>query len=307
MNPSTENRPQATRGDSGRYPTGSASGVFWANADPKHIERIHRYNETIGSRLHRFVQKLFLLWICGPIITVLMRIFCRVQVIGVERLDSLGSGIIAARHFYEWDPAFFYTAALWTRAFFRTSLTPLTLAGHFWTKTRPRRIISWCMGIMGVVRGEGLNQGAVARAAELVKESRASFISIFPTGPIGRSRTYDVKPGVGYLALRCPDVPVIPVTIVGLQELELRSVLRLERPLITIVFGTPFTATEVDAATDAARIEAICDRIGSSWSLAERRLFAAPPVPVSQQSEVETVLGAQPEATPVTVSSRVMS
>src|SRR5262249_44492765 len=133
-------------------------------------------------------------------------------------------------------------------------------------RTRATRMVSWLLGIMGLSRGLGPTQSAMERAARLLSSARPVVIVTYPTGPIGRRKDAELRPGVGHLALRCPDLPILPIALTRVQEIQLRDVLLLRRPPVTVVVGPPFRAKEVDGETYDARVEAVCRRIARAWS-----------------------------------------
>jgi 1-acyl-sn-glycerol-3-phosphate acyltransferase len=250
------------------------SRVFWTATTPAHRARIERHNRRIGTGLQRFVEQLLSLYVVAPLVFVLLSLLFRVRVIGKERIaQSGGRAIFAVRHFYEWDPFFTFGIILFPRAFLRPSEKPLYLAGHHWTRSRFWRFLSYLFGIVGVSRGEGPKQGAMARAAALLGGRRRVSVAIFPTGPIGRAPYYDVRPGVGYLATLQPDAPILPVTVMGLQHLSWRDVLRLRRPRICIALGEPIYGRDCPAE-ESERAAAVCLRVREAWTADETKLRA---------------------------------
>lgn len=249
------------------------SGQFWRLASPELRARIDAHNARIGRAWQRVLHYAVVVYLVGPILYLLIRLAFRIRVVGAEILDEVGRhGIFAFRHYYEWDPFISYFGAVWTRSLRRPYLHPSALTGHFWMKSAVRRGFSCVLGTLGIARGSGRGQSGLRRAVELLEEERPAFVGIAPTGPIGNSPRYEVKPGVGWLAADCPQTPVIPFTCVGLQGTRLGLSLFLRRPVVTIALGRPFRAADLDAPTDAARVLAVCARIEAEW----RRLEGAP-------------------------------
>lgn len=251
----------------------NASGLFWATARPEVIQAITRHNERVGSRLQRFLSRLVFVYMAGIAVRLAAALFLRLRVEGRDRLRRAGKKVILApRHYYEWDPLLTFSA-LYPDGLFAPRLLPISIAGHFWMRSKLRRTLSWLGGVLGVVPGEGPDRGAIARAARLFHESRALTVAIFPTGPIRRARSYEVRPGVGYLAGLCPDVPVVPVTVLGVADLRLGDVLRLRRPEVVISFGEPICARSLPAGPLDEQAAAVCDRIAAAWEADKARLL----------------------------------
>src|SRR5262245_25251568 len=155
---------------------------------------VARYNRRIGTPWQRFVSRVIVLYLLGPLCYLLLRSLLRIRVVGRENLERVDySGIFAARHFHEWDPILTAYALFWPASLRRPWLTPTILAGKFWIRTRLHRAISYHFGLLGIVRGDGPEQGAMRRSHELLGEKRRPPILLFPTGPVGRATTYDVK------------------------------------------------------------------------------------------------------------------
>jgi 1-acyl-sn-glycerol-3-phosphate acyltransferase len=274
-----------------RHRDGSTSGLFWAAATPAFVDAVRRHNRRIGTTLHALVSKFWSVYLVGPLVGLLARALLRIRIVHANRLDEAGGAVIlAARHFFEWDPFLTYYTVLWPKALACPRLSPTTFAGQYWMRTRLRRVLSWLFGIMGVIRGQGSRQTAIERAAEMISAGRREVFGIFPTGPIGRRREYQVKSGVGYLALRAPEVPVIPVAVTGVQQLTLGAVLRLARPEVTIVLGEPIRACEVEGATEEERVAAICTHVAASWRIEEARVSGVALAPESVRLPLPLVL-----------------
>jgi 1-acyl-sn-glycerol-3-phosphate acyltransferase len=277
--PSRSDDPRIRKGERG-------SRRFWRGADPAFLETLERHNARVGSLGQRTLARFVLLFVVGPFAFLLTRILFRIRVVDGHHLDNHRTRIVAVRHFYEWDPFLTLYSALWTRALVRPWQLPYNLGGHFWVKTPLRRLLSWSVGLIGVRRGGGIEQDALRRASEILNGPAGSCLAIYPTGPTGRSDAYEVKPGVGYLSLSCPGVPVIPVAIFGLRDLQLRDVLTLRRPQLTYVMGEPFRACDLPANHNHELVEVIRQRIERAWQeadahFARTRTVAVPlPLPV---------------------------
>jgi 1-acyl-sn-glycerol-3-phosphate acyltransferase len=239
--------------------------------------QVQAHNREIGTRMQSFVQVALAVWVLGPVVNLLLKVFFSIRVIGQDRLDSVRqSSFLAIRHFFEWDPLLTLPALLWTRAIRRPHLVPLSLAGRFWMQNQFMRALSWSLGVMGLMRGREPHDGAIKQVVSRIEGDVPTTVAVYPTGPIGKTQNYVVRRGIGHLALSCPDVPVIPVTIIGVQELSLLSVFTLRRPEITIAVGEPFTAADIVADTVNERMCLILSRIAQDWTRNESRLKERP-------------------------------
>ncbi len=227
---------------------------------------VDRYNRGIGTLTQKIVAHLLVVYVAGPILWLLLRLAFRVRVENAGHLDTIGPrAIFAFRHFYEWDPFVTYIGAAWSRSLRRPSLHPHVMAGKYWMRRRWLRATSYAVGIIGLVPGD---RTGLARAGSLLASGDAVTIAIAPTGPVGRRRTYEVKPGVGQLMVAVPDVPVVPVSLEGLQDLRFSLATFLRRPPLTIRLGQPFRARDVAGSGEAAVAE-ICGRIRREWESLE--------------------------------------
>ncbi len=253
----------------------SSSGIFWRTVSPESMAAIDRHNARIGARLQSAVQQLLLVYLAGPLIYLAVRLAFRIRLVGQDILrENFDRAIYAFRHYYEWDPFVPWFAAFWRVALLRPHLHPKTLAGHFWIKTRIRRAFSYLAGVLAVTHGAGRNQSGLGRASELLSGGRPVTIAIAPTGPIRESRSYEVKPGVAWLALDNPDVPVIPVDVVGLQGVRPGLSLFWRRPVVMVALGRPFCGRDATGAREEERISHICERIREAWERAEAKVGA---------------------------------
>jgi 1-acyl-sn-glycerol-3-phosphate acyltransferase len=230
------------------------------------IPAVIRHNERIGTRLQHFFQILLLQYLVGPIVWIGLKILFRVEVIGAEKVLAFKpKGILAVRHFFEWDPLVNFYSSVWRFSFGRHQFLAASLASPFWTRSWLRRAFAWLLGVMSFVPEHEPDKGALDRAARLLESDAKLAIAIYPTGPVGRKKNYEIRYGVGYLATRCPDVPVLPITVMGLQDIKLREVLGFRRPRIRLLFGEVFYGREFADGSLIEKQNAVCQRIGAQW------------------------------------------
>jgi 1-acyl-sn-glycerol-3-phosphate acyltransferase len=225
-----------------------------------------QHNQRIGTRPQRLAEWLFTVYVVGPLLWALVRLAFRVRVENAGVLDRLGGrAIFAIRHFHEWDAVVLFYGAAWTRALRRPYLHPNTLVGPFWSRGRWQRFISFFFGNIAVGRGPS----GLRRAGELLGDRRPFTIGIAPTGPIGLATRYEIKPGVAALALAAPAVPVISISIAGVQGVRLGPSLFWRRPRVTIRLAEPFHVGELPAGDDEERAERLRERIRADWERLE--------------------------------------
>jgi 1-acyl-sn-glycerol-3-phosphate acyltransferase len=236
-------------------------------ADPRLADAIRRHNRRIGSPLQVVLKRLLFVYALSPFFYLALRGLFRVRVEGKEALHAAAQGraIYAIEHFFEWDPFLTLYLALFPAGVLRPHLVPDIVAGPFWARTALRRAFSWLGGMFGVMAGDGPAQDCIARAADLLIARPRMTVAIFPTGPLGRSGARDVRPGLGHLASRCPDVPILPIAVAGVRELSLGQILRLRRPALVLRLGRPFRARDVSSAREADWVAAISRRVEGAW------------------------------------------
>lgn len=233
---------------------------------PWTCQLIRRHNESIGRPAQRLIQQAFMLLFAAPCLSLALRLFFKIEVKGREIIDSLGDrSILVCQHYFEWDPFLTFSLLLWQSALTKRHLAAQSLASSRWVSTPLLRLISWICGIMSFIQNHEPRAGAVDRAAQLLNGQEPVSIAIFPTGTIGRQQTYSLHPAVAHLALRSPQTPIVPIALEGLTSVRWRDVLTFKRPRLALAVGTPFTAEEVPAPDERARLFEICSRINDEW------------------------------------------
>ena len=81
----------------------------------------------------------------------------------------------------------------------------------------------------------------------------------------GAARTFNARYGITYLAFGCPDVPMLPFSAIGLQDLRWRDVLLLRRPRLVFAIGKPFYGRDFAGGSYEERSDALLSRITSEW------------------------------------------
>lgn len=116
-----------------------------------------------------------------------------------------------------------------------------------------KKFIGWLIGSLGafrVNRGEGDTE-SVRVAIELLNSGEA--ILIFPEGTRGDGKImHPVSRGVCLLAKKT-NAQIIPVGLIGTFERLSKGSSKLHRSAITVVYGKPFTYSEVCQDTNEKR------------------------------------------------------
>jgi len=251
------------------------------------VEVLKRHNERIGTVLQLAAQRFFLICMFGTIVYPLLHCLFRLEVRGRQVLDDVGDRFVyAAQHYYEWDPLMLWCAGIWILAWRRHHFIANSIAGPFWSQTPLHRAASWLLGIMFTIKGHEPESGAVGRAVRLLNGSLPVSIAVYPTGPVGRSRNCRFYPGIALLTEACPTVPIIPVSLKGLENITMREVLQFKRPRLFVEFGAPFFGAEFLHIALEERLQALREKLASAWGVQE--------LLVTRQDEAVTALTDQP-------------
>lgn len=101
-------------------------------------------------------------------------------------------------------------------------------------------VLMW-FGQIPVDRGRA-DREALRRAVAVLR--RGEVLGMFPEGTRGAGELESVQHGIGYVALRVPGVPIVPVACLGTERAMPRGArLPRFRSRVDIVFGEPFTVT----------------------------------------------------------------
>jgi 1-acyl-sn-glycerol-3-phosphate acyltransferase len=162
---------------------------------------------------------------------VLLPLYTRVEVRGLENVPMEGPLVIASNHLNDADPGILCTRIRRPIAFMaKVELFRIPLLAQFLR----------AFGAFPVRRGEA-DLKTLRVANENLKQGRA--VCIFPEGtregPAEQLR--EAHPGAAIVALR-NDVPILPVAISGSGELHIPGMfLRLDRRVrVTLAIGKPF-------------------------------------------------------------------
>ena len=154
-------------------------------------------------------------------IVPMIRFFLRLKPRGMKRIPRKGSAIFAANHLSHVDPIIVVSTV-------RRRLHYLAKDEHFTTPG-----VSLFMKATGQIKTERESgaAGALARASDILSEGRC--LGIFPEGT--RSKNTEApfllkgKTGVARLAAAHPEVPVVPLALIGTREMMAPKVHKIPR------------------------------------------------------------------------------
>ena len=148
----------------------------------------------------------FLVRYLSPIV----RFTFNVSFTGLERIPRQGPMILTSNHVSNLDPIFKILAA-------RREVFYLAKEGHF--PKQPNRFIMKSNGMIETLRSEGAKD-ALSKAYDVLRSENA--LGIFPEGTRSRNSSPPFlqrgKTGVARIAASFPDIPVLPISIIGSRE-----------------------------------------------------------------------------------------
>lgn len=171
------------------------------------------------------VERLWLWRLLFPPIRTIVTALVHVRVDGRENLPKSGPYILVSNHINWKDPPLIsITLDLSVRYMAKIQAFGYPLLGYIVRAT----------GAFPVRRGEGDRRALVTALRVL---AGGQILGFFPEGHRSESGTLlRGKPGIGFLASRVPDVPLVPIAMIGTKQSLLRlifgghAVLRVGRP-----------------------------------------------------------------------------
>lgn len=171
------------------------------------------------------VERLWLWRLLFPPIRTIVTALVHVRVDGRENLPKSGPYILVSNHINWKDPPLIsITLDLSVRYMAKIQAFGYPLLGYIVRAT----------GAFPVRRGEGDRRALVTALRVL---AGGQILGFFPEGHRSESGALlRGKPGIGFLASRVPDVPLVPVAMIGTKQSLLRlifgghAVLRVGRP-----------------------------------------------------------------------------
>jgi 1-acyl-sn-glycerol-3-phosphate acyltransferase len=185
-----------------------------------------------------------LTFLARALLAPLVRLVFRPQVIGRRRMPATGGVVVASNHLSFIDSVVISLLA-------RRPVSFLAKSDYFTgggIKGALSRAFFTGVGAIPVERGAGQAAQDALNAGLARVQSGQSF-SIYPEGTRSRDgRLYRGKTGVAWIALTA-GVPVVPVGLVGTQNLQPVGSRRIRLARIRVEFGDPIDVTGFGPAT----------------------------------------------------------
>jgi 1-acyl-sn-glycerol-3-phosphate acyltransferase len=163
----------------------------------------------------------------GAIRLIIMRLLCRVTVIGAENIPDTGGAILMMNHISLLDPI------LCVGAVMNRFVVPMSKIENLRTPVIGT-VIRWYGGFT-VNRGE-IDRKALQNSIALVQSGQ--LILIAPEGTRQKHGLTEAKDGLAYVATKS-DAIIIPAGVYGALN-WIDDLKHLRRPNITLTFGRPF-------------------------------------------------------------------
>ncbi|MFO7697846.1 MAG: lysophospholipid acyltransferase family protein [Anaerolineae bacterium] len=180
-------------------------------------------------------------------VAILMRIFYRFQVTGLENVPQEGPTIFAMNHLHLFDPAAAGAAI---------PRQVVVMAADKWADHWFVRLFLKGAGTIYVRRGE-VDRNALRACLQVLNAGGA--MALAPEGTRSRTGTLQRgKPGIAYLATRTQAV-IVPVACWGVERF--RDWKRLKRPTCTVSIGAPFHLAESSGRATTAQLQEYADQV----------------------------------------------
>jgi 1-acyl-sn-glycerol-3-phosphate acyltransferase len=180
---------------------------------------------------------------CEAFVPVLLRSVTNVHFRGLENIPREGAAIFSGNHLSNLDPFIKIIAA-------QRPIHYLAKEAHF--QRQPHRFVMVSTGQIETFRETGAKD-ALARAVDVL--GSGGCLGIFPEGTRSRKPNppflQDGKTGVARLAARFPNIPVVPLTIIGSRNC-MPPGSKLPRPWkrVEVIVDVPITFADWAAHSD---------------------------------------------------------
>lgn len=158
---------------------------------------------------------------------IIMRLMCRVTVVGAENIPDTGGAVLMMNHISLLDPILCIGAVM------NRFVIPMSKIENLRTPVIGT-VIRWYGGFT-VTRGE-VDRKALTNSIELIRSGQ--LILIAPEGTRQKNGLTEAKDGLAYVATKA-DAIIIPAAVYGAMN-WLDDLKHLRRPKITVTFGKPF-------------------------------------------------------------------
>ncbi len=189
--------------------------------------------------------------ILRQIINLIVRLTCRLETEGLERIPQEGTCIVAANHLGRLDAILVYSVIK------RPDII-LSIA----EKYQRVAFIRWLARQVNAEFIQRFDNDTRTIRIILRRLKQGELFVIAPEGTRSKSeKLLPARPGAAYLAAKT-GAPVIPVAVTGTEDRVVRENLRrLRRSHVTIRVGQPFTIPPLNRINKEQQIQAATDEI----------------------------------------------
>lgn len=181
----------------------------------------------------------------------IVRLLCRLETEGLERLPQSGMSIVTANHLGRLDALLIY-------ALLRRTDVIVAIA----EKYQRYAIVRWLARQVNAIFIERFNNDTRTLRIILRRLQQGEILVIAPEGT--RSKTealLPAHPGAAYLAAKT-GAPVYPVAVTGTEDrLIVANLKRLRRSHVTVRVGEPFTIPPLEAKNRTRQLQEASDEI----------------------------------------------
>lgn len=203
-----------------------------------------------------FIPPIISQFIIRIITKILFKVFCGFDVRGIENLKNVkGPVIFAGNHSSEWDGPLIRTAFPMISRFgpmFYVSREKDFYTDSGWRKYIYGGIIFKIVGAYSVLAGQKNYETSLVNFIKIIKDG--GNVTIFPEGRRTKDGSIgEPKGGVAFLACTT-NVPVVPVGIQGIIQLNAKEFFSRKRKLI-LTYGKPIFPDSIVEKSQRSNIE----------------------------------------------------
>jgi 1-acyl-sn-glycerol-3-phosphate acyltransferase len=185
------------------------------------------------------------------IVKLIVHLFTRLEVYGLERVPRSGPFVVATNHLGRLDPLLVYYISD------RKDIIMLVAE-----KYRKIAIARWFVKRLDAIFIDRYNADFAVLREALKRLKAGGMLVLAPEGT--RSKTgalIEAHPGVSYLAAKA-GVPIVPTALVGTEDKNVvASLRRLRRPKVVVRAGVPFTLPPLPGNARDAALQEYTDEI----------------------------------------------
>ncbi len=187
------------------------------------------------------------------LITLILRLTCKIEVIGLENVPAKGKCILAANHIGRLDATLVYHL-IKRRDIILTPAEKYAQVAFF----------RWAAKSLNAIFLDRFNPDIGTLRAVMKRLQGGELLAIAPEGTRSKSETLiEGQPGTAYLAAKT-GAQILPVALTGTEDRQVLANLRqLRRSLVRVHIGKPFTLPPIerknrDTQLQQGTIEIMC-------------------------------------------------